>query len=57
MGFEQLRQEEIARLDALVDDGELTEEEAVRQYEDWEAGYGDYMYDILRDRQMFGDDY
>lgn len=57
MGFEQLRQEEIARLDALVDDGEITEEEAQRQYEDWEAGYGDYMYDILRDRQMFGDDY
>lgn len=37
-----------------VDFGEMTEDEADLEFnkrvEEWEAGYGDYMYDLMNDR-------
>lgn len=37
-----------------VDYGEMTEDEADLEFdrlvEEWEAGYGDYMYDLRNDR-------
>lgn len=52
MSYNQLRSRYAYELEALLEDGEITEEEAQDMMEDWEAGYGDAMYDCLRDRQF-----
>ena len=44
----------VEELRDAVDWGEMTEDEADQKYdelmEDWDAGYGDYMYDLKGDR-------
>lgn len=52
MSYNQLRSRYAHDLEALLDEGEITEDEAQEMMDDWEAGYGDYMYDCLRDRQI-----
>lgn len=41
-------------LEEKIEDGQITEEEAEKLFntrlEEQEAGYGDYMYDIMNDR-------
>lgn len=51
-----LKRQKMDELSHLVEDGELTEQEADEEMTDWEAGYGDYMYDQWKDRQLFGED-
>ncbi len=52
MSYNQLRSRYAHDLEALLEDGEITEEEAQDMMEDWEWGYGDCMYDNLRDKQL-----
>lgn len=52
MSYSQLRSRYAHDLEALLDDGEITEDDAKSMMEDWESGYGDYMYDNWKDRQI-----
>lgn len=52
MSYNQLRSRYAHELEVLLDEGEITEEEAQHMMDDWEAGYGDYMYDCKRDQQL-----
>ena len=58
MFYKQMRQTYITKLkiwlEESVEDGIITEEQAdiifKRTLQDWECGYGDYMYDSIGDR-------
>lgn len=56
MCYDQLRSRYAHDLEALLDEGKIDEEQAQEMMDDWESGYGDYMYDLMRDRQLFGDE-
>ncbi len=52
MSYNDLRSRYAHDLEVLLDNGEITDEEAQDMMEDWEYGYGDYMYDCMKDRQL-----
>lgn len=52
MSYNQLRSRYAHDLEVMLDEGEITEDEAMQMMEDWEYGYGDQMYDCWRDKQI-----
>ena len=52
MSYNILRSRYAHELEVMLDDGEITPEEADDMMEDWEEGYGDYMYDRMRDMEL-----
>ena len=52
MSYNELRSRYAHDLEVMLDDGLITEEEAQDMMEEWEWGYGDYMYDCMKDRQI-----
>ena len=52
MSYNMMRSRYAHELEVMLDDGEITEEEAQDMMEDWEAGYSDAMYDCWKDRQL-----
>lgn len=52
MSYNLLRSRYAHDIEALLDSGEITEEEAQDMMEDWEADYGESMYDSYRDMQL-----
>ncbi len=46
-----LRQYEL-KLEAKVENGEITEEEAAQLLLDWEGEWGNIQYDIAKDRKL-----
>lgn len=52
MSYRQLRSRYAHDLEVLLDDGEITEEEAERMMDEWEGEYENQAYDVWRDRQL-----
>ena len=52
MTYSMLRSRYAHELEVMLDDGEITEEEAQDMMEDWEWGYGDAMYDCMKDLEV-----
>ena len=50
--FHYLRNQYAQKLGRDIDDGKITDIEADELMEEWEAGYGDYMLDLMRDREL-----
>ena len=50
--YNTLRQSHRDKVLQRLEDGEITEEEADEELADFDAGYGDYMYDCWKDCQM-----